>query len=171
MGAAGTITVSGTVPAAGLSFNPAGSGAYVLSDGTIDFGLTTGTLTAHATTATVSAILAGSNGVSKDGSGGITLTGANAYTGETVLNQGTLTAGHAEAFASGPVVVNPSASADFAGFNPANPVTLNGGTLTLANGASGPITLNDAPANTIHATGNYRVLSGKISGAGGFTLG
>ena len=48
-------------------------------------------------------------------------------------------------------------------------LTLNGGTLNTAQNLANNITLNNT-ANTIAPDGNYRVLSGQLTGAGGFTL-
>ena len=48
-------------------------------------------------------------------------------------------------------------------------ITLNGGTLNTAVNLTTNITLNNA-ANTIAPDGNYRLLSGQLTGAGGFTV-
>jgi autotransporter-associated beta strand protein len=88
-GAAGAITV-GTVTANGITFNAATSGAYALSGGTITLGGTSPTLTSNAD-ASIASALAGTAGVSKAGSGILTLSGTNTYTGGTAVNAGTLT--------------------------------------------------------------------------------
>lgn len=92
-GAAGTIPV-GTVTANRLTFNPATSGNYTLTAGTITLGGTDPTLTAHAD-ATIQSVLAGSaaqnvNGLLKQGSATLTLEGANTHSGVTAVLAGTL---------------------------------------------------------------------------------
>ena len=107
----------------------------------------------------------------KIGAGTLTLSGNSDYTGGTLVDGGTLRAGHVNAFGVGPATVNAGATLDAAGYNIANDVTLNGGTLYMTNATSGTITLNGVPGNQIFATGNYRVVYGQITGAGGFTVG
>jgi hypothetical protein len=58
-GTAGTVTVSGSVNAGGLTFGSLASGTYTLSSGTI--GLTTGGTISAATTFTLNSTLSGSN--------------------------------------------------------------------------------------------------------------
>ena len=87
--AAGTITVSGTVNANSLTFGSA-SGAILLSGGTITLDGTTPTITVNNAADSISSIIAGTAGLSKDGSGTLTLTGTNTYTGGTTVSAGTL---------------------------------------------------------------------------------
>jgi autotransporter-associated beta strand protein len=89
-GAAGTITVSGSVTANSITFNQPGSGNYTLTSGTIGLGGATPTITVNAN-ATIGSTLAGTGGVTVNGAGVLTLTGSNAYTGTTTVSLGTLT--------------------------------------------------------------------------------
>jgi autotransporter-associated beta strand protein len=88
-GAAGAITTS-AVTANGITFNAAGSGTYALSGGTITLDGTTPTITSNVDASIASAI-AGSVGLTKAGTGILTLSGTNTYSGGTAVNAGTLT--------------------------------------------------------------------------------
>lgn len=56
------------------------------------------TVTVNQNTATISAVLAGSNGLVKDGAGTLVLSGGNTYSGVTTLSSGTLGIGNNAAF-------------------------------------------------------------------------
>jgi autotransporter-associated beta strand protein len=108
--------------------------------------------------------------LTKAGAGTQTLSIASTYSGLTRVSGGTLVSGNATAFGSGTLQIDAGGTANMAAFSMANPITMNGGTLALANGATGPITLNNVAGNTFAPNDNYRVLSGVIGGAGGFTV-
>ncbi len=87
--AAGTITVSGTVDAGDMTF-ASGSGAIVLSGGTINLA-SAETITVNNPTDTISSILAGATtSLTKAGTGTLVLSGANTYSGTTNVSAGTL---------------------------------------------------------------------------------
>ena len=88
--------------------------------------------------------------IEKVGLGILTLSGANVYSGGTTLTSGTIAVSNSAGLGSGAV-------------------TMNGGTLNTSVNLANPIVLNDT-ANTIAPNGNYRQLSGQISGPGGFTV-
>lgn len=88
-GAAGVVSVSGTVAAGGLVFTNAGSGMYELSGGTITLGGVAPELNA-VTNAMIKTDLAGSAGLVKTGAGILTLEGAKSYSGATVVSGGVL---------------------------------------------------------------------------------
>ena len=95
--AAGTITVSGTVDAGDMTF-ASGSGAIVLSGGTINLAAAE-TITVNNTTDTISSILAGAaTSLTKAGTGTLILSGINTYTGLTNVSAGTLTISDASTF-------------------------------------------------------------------------
>lgn len=137
-GGAGTVTLTTSISVAGLTFNPAGSSTYTLT-GTVANKLTlTGPSTPvinvnldAAATTTISAVLAGTQGFEKTGTGILALTGtlSNEYTGTTTVTAGTLRM----AKTSGALAVN-------------GDIIINGGTFLwaganqVADGAS--ITLN-----------------------------
>ncbi|GAT34384.1 fibronectin-binding autotransporter adhesin [Terrimicrobium sacchariphilum] len=100
-GAAGTVTV-GTITAGGITFNPATSGSYLLSGGTLTLGGSTPTITTNANAEIASAI-AGTTGLTKEGSGVLTLSGTNTFTGGLKLNAGTVSFSVAGNLSSGAV--------------------------------------------------------------------
>ena len=87
-GVAGVITVGGTVSANSITFNPATSGAFTLTGGTVN--LTGSAMIVRNNDATIASVLGGSVGLSKSGTATLTLTGANTVTGAATLNNGTL---------------------------------------------------------------------------------
>ncbi|MGY3454388.1 autotransporter domain-containing protein [Bradyrhizobium sp. USDA 4353] len=106
----GTSVLDGVLQLSGAGTLGATSNALTVSGGTLDLGGTTqtqnggvtltggtianGTLSSNAVfdlqSGTVSAVLAGPAGLSKSGSGAVTLSGANSYTGGTTIADGTL---------------------------------------------------------------------------------
>ena len=85
-----TITVSGAVDAGNITF-ASGSGAIVLSGGIINLAPVS-TITVNNASDTISSILAGAaTSLTKAGAGTLTLSGANTYTGTTIINGGTVT--------------------------------------------------------------------------------
>jgi autotransporter-associated beta strand protein len=118
-GTAETVTVSGTVQAGSLGF---ASGGFDLQGGTIQLN---GSGVAVTGANTIGSVIAGTNGLSKTGTGTLTLSGNNAYTGATTIGGGTLL-----------VATNGSiASSSLA--------TVNSGGLLQVNGTAGAITVNN----------------------------
>jgi len=83
-GTAGTVTVSSPNDPNSLTFNTAG---YTLSGGTLT--LDGASVITNATTA-ISSVFAGAGNLFKSGSGMLTLSGANTYTGATAVQNGTM---------------------------------------------------------------------------------
>jgi fibronectin-binding autotransporter adhesin len=110
--------------------------------------------------------------LNKIGTGNVTLSGNNTFTGGITVNGGSITLGSATALGTGNLTINGAGTANFASFVPTNNVALNGGTLALTGGggASGTITLANSAGNTFSLNGNYAVLSGQVTGPGGFTV-
>ncbi|BCX48444.1 hypothetical protein HAHE_23520 [Haloferula helveola] len=83
-GASGTVTIDvGGVTVGGVEFGTAG---YAVTGDPLTFGVA-GTITANED-AEIAAVIAGGVGISKDGTGTLTLSGANAHTGGTTINAG-----------------------------------------------------------------------------------
>ena len=91
-GMAGTVTV-GSVLANGITFNTPNAGSYTLSGGTITLDGTSPTITVNSATAVINSALTGTEGMTKEGTGALTLGGssANDVAGTTVVSAGTLT--------------------------------------------------------------------------------
>lgn len=121
-------------------------------------------------TTTVSGVIGQAAGITKDGAGALVLSAANTYTGETVLNSGTLRLGNNTALGGGTFTIN-GGGLDVTGARTTtsnNPVNINGdfvyyggNTLNLGTGA---VTIN--AARSIIVT-NSLTIGGTISGAGG----
>jgi len=95
--AARTVTLDGARTIGNLSFSDTGSTYYdwTLATGsagplTLAVGSGSPTITVGNLAATISAVLDGTAGLTKAGSGLLTLSGANTYTGDTIINGGTL---------------------------------------------------------------------------------
>ncbi|WP_211325472.1 beta strand repeat-containing protein [Roseimicrobium gellanilyticum] len=142
-----------------------GSGGILYTGGASDTtGLagTTGTLTAgggelffhvNGGTLDVNMIVAGTNGITKDGSGTLILNGGNTFTGNIAVNEGTL------------AIVGPGGTADptALGAAGARTVTLNGGTFSVIAGAYDPGANTKAfvigpDGGTLHVGGGDAVL-------------
>jgi len=116
--------------------------------------------------------VSGSGGLTKDGPSTVSLEVDNSYTGDTVVNSGTLWAGAnlTTPYGTGTVTLNGGRLYLNRAY-PANPLVVNGGDIWASNGFGnewkGPVTLNaDLPV-----TPQYRIVfSGAISGSGGLTV-
>lgn len=176
----GTINVSGMLRMGGLTFK---SNGYNLAGGSLTGAATTNPLTADpGVSATVGSVLAGPNTFSKAGSGTITLTGANTYTGVMNLTAGTLIASNDAALGTTGAGTTVNAGATLAlpgGISiGAKTLTLSGtgigavGVLSNTAGANtygGAITL--AAPSTIGSTAGTLTLSSTLDNAGfGLTL-
>ena len=180
----------GTFNVAGITFN-SGAGAFVINpaaSGTNGFTLTGGvtnnstslqtinslitlsgtqtfTTTAGGGNIALGGVLNGTGGITKAGSGMLTLSGSNSYTGASTVSSGTLQLGNANAVQNSTLTVNVNNGVTFSsGIGTFNAGALAGsGTVTLSDPASNPVTLSVGSNN---ATTSY---SGVLSGSGGIT--
>ncbi len=163
-GAAGTVTVSGSVTTNGLTFNAAGSGNYTLSGGTIGLGGTTPTVTVNAAgTTTISSLLTGTAGMVKAGTGALSLTGlssstASNYAGTTTIGQGTLsiTSAGTAAFAGG-LTFGASAGATNTGALDLTNASARFGALVVRTNSTGTNLITVGSGQTLTTSGNVSV--------------
>ncbi|WGD29981.1 autotransporter-associated beta strand repeat-containing protein [Ancylobacter sp. WKF20] len=174
-GTAGTVTVdatSGAVSAKGLKFET--SGYTIAGDAlTLLNGSTTPqvNVVGSSTTATISAPLAGSNGLEKIGDGALVLSGANTYTGDTTLTAGTLTVSGAGTLGTGSYAGALSlASGTTFDYGSSAAQTLSGN-ITGAGGltVSGTGTLTLSGTNTY--SGGTSITGGTLVASGGSAIG
>ena len=89
-GTAGTVTVSGSVTVGAITFSASAVGNYLITGGTIALNGGTSTITTN-TNAEIDSILAGTSGMTKSGTGTLTLGGSNnTYSGTTTVSAGVL---------------------------------------------------------------------------------
>jgi len=108
---AGTVTLGTGITAGGITFATTG---YTVSGNTLTLAGGTATIDAAATSATIGSAIAGSALLTKIGSGTLTLTGNNSYSGNTVIDAGAVigsgdpayNGGRSPAFGTGSITVN-----------------------------------------------------------------
>ena len=167
----GSAVVMGNVAGAKLDLNNFSQTIGSLSGGGTSGGdvtLGNATLTAGSNNAstTYAGAISGTGGLTKTGTGTLTLSGANAYTGATTVNAGTLQAGAAtNAFGNGGAVV----LADVAGAALAlNDFSQTIGSLSGGGANGGNVALGNATLTTGSDNANT-TYAGAISGTGGLT--
>ncbi len=172
-GIGGTVTLGTAITANALTFNVSG---YNITGNTLTLGGTTPTISVAAGQAdTISSILTGTAGLVLSGGGNLTLTSFNTYTGDTVVNAGTLTlatANNGTGTIRGVLTINAGAAVtlsgvDALGYNNnatrVGTVILNGGTINNATaGNNGYRTNFILTGATVSSTGggNYNFTAG-----------
>ena len=150
-----------------------GTGAFTLTGGTLQLGNNTATgsinggLAFNATAgslifnrsdnATYSGVFSGTGSLTQAGTGNLTLTSANTYTGVTTVSAGTLTLDSGGAIGTGVVTVSGTGVLDLGGQAVANSFVVNGGTL------------QGGVLNIAKITATSGVISSDLSGTTGFT--
>jgi outer membrane autotransporter protein len=128
----------------------AGAGNVTLGSGTLTAG-------GNDSTTTFSGVISGSGGLTKQGTGTLTLSGTNTYGGPTTVNAGTLQAGAANTFSSSSYTeVAGGATLDLNNFSNSVGLLIGAGNVTLGSG------MLTAGVNNINTS-----FSGIISGTGG----
>lgn len=132
---ASTVTVSGTITGVrGITFE---EGTVTLSGGTLTLGASSN-IDTGANSATISSVVAGTGfGITKLGSGTLTLSGANTFTGSTIIGSANGATGGTLALGAANVIPNTA-------------VTIYGGTLDLINRSEtiGALTLGGGASGT-----------------------
>ena len=165
---AGTITVSGTVNANSLTFGSA-SGAILLSGGTINLlgGPAAPTITVNNAANTISSVITGgygTTGLTKAGTGALTLSGANTYSGSTITSAGTIIFTTNSAFGTSSLSVRNTSSIEFGanGLNLGNNVQIQNSVDTVKT-----MKLDLAGTNTGTLSGQLDI---RLSSAGDFVI-
>jgi len=156
-GAAGTVTVSGTQTVQSLAFNPAASGNFILTGGTITNN--SGLITANAN-ATINSTIGGASGLTLAGTASLTIGGTTTYTGTTTVNSGTLLL--ANGIANTTVATLSTPISILSGATLEAEIT---GNINLSGAISGPGTLSlvNAGAQTMRLYGNNSGFTGNFS--------
>ncbi|WP_426425248.1 beta strand repeat-containing protein [Bradyrhizobium genosp. A] len=174
-GAANTFSASSAVVlanTAGVALDLAGFNQTIGSlagggttGGNVTLGAGTLTTGGDNTSTAYAGVISGTGGLTKQGTGTMTVSGANTYSGTTTVNGGHLTAGAANTFSASSAVVlanTAGVALDLAGFNQTIGSLAGGGT-TGGNVTLGAGTLTTGGDNTSTA------YAGVISGTGGLT--
>lgn len=138
------MTLGGPITAGSLTFN---TGGYTIAGGTLTLTGAAPTVSVATGSATINSIIAGNAGLTKLGSGTLTLGGANIFTGDVNVNAGALSLA-----GSGTYTGN---------------INLNSGTLTVANDAA----LGNANNGIFTAAGTQLTINGALSASRLVTLG
>jgi fibronectin-binding autotransporter adhesin len=165
---AGTITVSGTQNAGDLTF-ASGSGAIVLSGGTaINLGATS-TITVNNAADTISSVLSGAaTSLTKAGGGTLTLSGANTFSGQLRVENGTLAINTINNDSANGTLGNNALSVIF-GNTGAQTGTLQYTGATASSTKKFTMATGGTGAFDVTTGANALTLSGLIDGSGGLT--
>ena len=163
---ASTLTLSGTNTYSGTTTVTGGT-LSVSADGNLGTGsvaLNGGGLTVTGAT-TIDNDISGTSGLTKSGSGTVTLSGTNTYSGGTTINGGTLTVSGGSALADGgAVTVGSGATLDLGNTNETIGSLSGSGTINIG---TGTLTLTDAAATSFSGTISG---TGTIAGGGTYTV-
>lgn len=149
-GTSGAVTVAASgVTANGLTFTTSG---YALSGGTVTLNGTTPTINnGSGINATISSVMAGVDGFTKSGSGILTISGTNTYTGNTVISAGTVVVQNSAALGANAnnISVNSGAALDLGGSMAANGLNQGTRVFTISGtGVGGMGVLTSTATNT-----------------------
>lgn len=173
-GTAGTVTLGAPITAHNLTFSVNG---YTLTGSTLTLAGATPTISVTTGTATISSVIAGSAGLTKAGGGTLSLTGANTFTGNVVVNGGVLSlSGDAALGSAGNGISLTSGTlASIGALSASREVTIVNGGVSASGGAlsahftgagTGTLTIGGTINNDAN---DYRAQTVFLSGSNGFT--
>ena len=175
----GSQTLSGSNTYTGNTVVDTGASLIISGAGTLGGGSYAGTITnngsftyASTATQTISGVVSGSGGITKENTGTLILGAANTYTGATSISGGTITITDAAALGanSGGTTINTGGTLDLRNVTGVTePITVNGGTLSTSTGSSSvtsPLVISGSSA--IDVDGTQLTLTGIVSGTGSF---
>ncbi len=162
---AGAITVYGTQTVTGLTVSAAG---YSLSGGQINLGSAT-TGFAINNDISISSVIGGTNALTKTGTGNLTLSGSNSYTGNTTISAGRVILGSGSALGTtaGSTTVSNGAALNVNGQTISENLTLSGSGVS-SSGAMYNTSTTTAVLNGVVNAGGGTIGGG--SDAGGYTI-
>jgi filamentous hemagglutinin family protein len=176
MGAANRMNSAGTLNVSGGTLDLGGFGQTMAGVQLTGGSLVNGTLTSSTTfdmrSGSASAVLGGSNGLSKTTAGTVTLSGANIYTGTTSVGDGTLALGASNVLADGSaLLVNGGTFAIGANSDTVASLSLLSGSITGGVGVLTSLSTVDAQSGSISArlggiAGLTKTTSGSVSLSG-----
>jgi autotransporter-associated beta strand protein len=158
----GAVTLGTGITVGGLTFNTAG---YTVAGNTLTFG-SAGNIAAN-TDAAISSVLAGSPAIAKTATGILTLSGANTFSGQLTVENGTLSIPTINNISANGTLGNSASSVILGSSGNTGRLQYTGGTatstktLSLATGGTGAIEVTTGATNL--------TLSGVIGGGGGLT--
>jgi autotransporter-associated beta strand protein len=182
LGSAPTVTLDGARTIGNLIFGDVGNAyGWILTNGTggpltLDAGTNTPDILVSNQTTTISATLAGTNGLTKTGNGTLVLSAANTYTGGTTINAGIVKMGNNNALGTnGTVTVNSAGTLDLGGKTTPTTlaVTLASGTITSSAGSgslNSSVTLSGGGSIGGSGTNYMNWQGGSITGTGDLTI-
>ncbi|UJB19606.1 MULTISPECIES: autotransporter-associated beta strand repeat-containing protein [Lysobacter] len=169
LSASGTLSYTGTGASSnrnwqidGGTLSNDGSGALALSGSMLLANALTATLGGSYTGAdnVAAGVISGGGNLRSEGAGTWVLTGANTYTGSTVVDGGVLRAGTAAAFGASTIAQVNGGILDLNGFDR---------TFSTLSGTGGTVNLGSATLTLDAPTGTTATYAGSIAGSGGLT--
>ena len=166
-GTAGTVATSGTPTCSTIIFNLPFGGNYIISTALTLVGLAT--VTANGGAPNISAVISGSAGFRKNGTGTLVISGVNTFTGTVYIDDGILTIFNSAALnVTHPVIMHPTTATTLNVVSQCVIGSLTGGPNAIVSGAG--LTCGGDNTSTIFA-GNRSGSSGLTkAGSGTFTL-